>query len=612
MPRLRQFLFPLFLLLGIWLPAQRAELPPVLPWEGASEALIFGDDHPWQTPAEAAGFVTTPDYAATVAWLQRLVEASDKFSLVSIGESAEQRDIWMVVASADADVSPAAFSSSPKPLLLAQAGIHAGEIDGKDAGMMLLRDIAFGNKGSVLDGANFLFIPILNVDGHENASPYNRVNQRGPENMGWRTNARNLNLNRDYAKLDTREVRAVVDVINRYDPDLYLDIHVTDGADYQYDITFSGNDIHGNSPAIATWLGDTFKPAVDADLTSAGHNPGPLMFAVNDRDFTGGNVSVAFGPRFSDSYGILRHLPTVLVENHSLKPYRQRVLGTYILLESILELLAQTGPGLRMAIADDRALRPDSLALAYQVPQFAKPQPAAGTPPPDSMTLRGIAYEIKTSSVTGGKYVSWLGAPTEETIAYYKESEPIKVVARPAGYYVPVYCAEIIERLRAHGIQLDTLDEARTESVTMYRITDPVFCGGSGAPFEGRVTVSGTPVAESRTENLPAGTVYVPTDQPLGDLAMALLEPLSDDSFLSWGFLLHIFQRTEYIEGYVIEPLAERMLAADRNLRASFEAKMRDDADFDGNPRAILNWFYTQTDYYDERYQLYPVARVPD
>ena len=611
MPRLRPFLLPLFLLLGTWLTAQRAELPPVLPWEGASEALIVGDDHPWQTPAEAAGFVHTPDYPATVAWLQRLVNASDELRMASIGQSAEGRDIWMVIGSTDADVSPAALAQSPKPLLLAQAGIHAGEIDGKDAGLMLLRDVAFGNKGSLLDGANWLFVPILNVDGHENVSPYNRVNQRGPANMGWRTNARNLNLNRDYAKLDTREVRAVVDVINRYDPDLYLDIHVTDGADYQYDITFSGNDIHGNSPAIAAWLGDTFKPAVDADLASAGHIPGPLMFAVNDRDFTGGNVSVAFGPRFSDSYGILRHLPTVLVENHSLKPYRQRVLGTYVLLEATLRLIAKTGSALRTAIADDRALRPDSLALAYRVPQFAKPRPAAGTPPPDSMELLGVAYEIKTSSVTGDEYASWLGTPTKETIAYFKESEPIKVVARPAGYFVPVYCQEVIDRLHAHGIELDTLREARTETVAMYRITDPVFGGGSGAPFEGRVTVSGTPVAESRTQTFPAGSVFVTTNQPLGDLAIALLEPRSDDSFLSWGFLLNIFQRTEYIEGYVMEPLAQRMLADDEDLRAAFDARKRDDPDFAGNPRAILNWFYAQTDYYDDRYQLYPVARLP-
>ena len=165
----------------------------------------------------------------------------------------------MVIASQDKTFDKAALRSSAKPLLLVQAGIHAGEIDGKDAGMMLLRDIAFGNKKDLLKNVNLLFIPILNVDGHERVSPYNRPNQRGPENMGWRANARNLNLNRDYTKLDSEEIRAVVQVMSDYNPSFYVDLHVTDGADYQYDITYGNVEY---SPAIAQWL--------DADL-SPGH-----------------------------------------------------------------------------------------------------------------------------------------------------------------------------------------------------------------------------------------------------------------------------------------------------------------------------------------------------
>src|SRR5690606_31703643 len=161
------------------------------------------------------------------------------------------REIKMVIATAEKKFTPQALAQSSKPLLLIQAGIHSGEIDGKDASMMLLRDIVNGSKKDLLDRVNLLFIPILSVDGHERSSPYNRVNQRGPSNMGWRTNARNLNLNRDYAKLDTEEIRAVIAVINAYKPDLYLDIHVTDGADYQYDITYGYSESY--SPRIAQW-----------------------------------------------------------------------------------------------------------------------------------------------------------------------------------------------------------------------------------------------------------------------------------------------------------------------------------------------------------------------
>ncbi|MEY2918530.1 MAG: hypothetical protein RIS73_2244, partial [Bacteroidota bacterium] len=290
-------------------------LPPAIDWHGKSEALIANANNPWITPAEKSDFVTTPGYAATMAWFKKLAAASPLLTMISIGKSVEGRDIFMIIASTEKNITATALKKSAKPLLLAQAGIHSGEIDGKDAGMMLLRDIAFGNKKSLLDKVNFLFIPILSVDAHERSSAYNRPNQRGPQNQGWRTNAQNLNLNRDYAKLDTKEIRSVIQVMNDYDPVLYMDIHVTDGADYQYDITFGGIGKQGYSNNIRNWLENTYKVAADKDLSAGGHIPGPLLNAFNDRDFSQGNIVTTGGPRFSDSYGDLRHLAAILVEN---------------------------------------------------------------------------------------------------------------------------------------------------------------------------------------------------------------------------------------------------------------------------------------------------------
>ena len=198
----RSSLSPLFCIAFFSVSAQDM-LPPVAEWSGASEALIAKPNDPWITPTEKSDFVTTPNYVETMDWLKKLCSGSPLLHMVSIGKSVEGRDIFMIIASSDEDIRPEALKKSEKPLFLAQAGIHSGEIDGKDAGMMLLRDIAFGDKKELLAKVNFLFIPILNVDGHERSSPYNRPNQRGPQNMGWRTNAKNLNLNRDYAKLDT-------------------------------------------------------------------------------------------------------------------------------------------------------------------------------------------------------------------------------------------------------------------------------------------------------------------------------------------------------------------------------------------------------------------------
>ena len=377
----RPALFALRFLLLLLLPTTTwsqdpwaAPLPPAPPWDGKSQALIVSGDDPWVTPAERTGLTATPGYDETVAWLQRLVTAAPQLSMVSLGVSPEGRDIWMVIASAEGAFTPAALKATGKPTLLAQAGIHAGEIDGKDAGLMLLRDLTVrGTRARLLKGANFLFVPILSVDGHERSSPYGRVNQRGPVETGWRTNARNLNLNRDYAKLDTPELQAVVRAINQWDPDLYLDIHVTDGIDYQYDITFGYTGQHGLSPSIAAWLDKRLTPALNKDLAAMGHIPGPLIFAVDNRDPSKGIVAWTAGPRFSTGYGDARHLPTVLVENHSLKPYKQRVLGTYVLLEGSLRTLARYAGSLRRAIIADRTRTPELVPLTWQAPQ-AEPE----------------------------------------------------------------------------------------------------------------------------------------------------------------------------------------------------------------------------------------------
>lgn len=579
-------------------------LPPITEWTGKSESLIVKPGNPWITPIEKTNFVTTPGYTETMDWFKKLSDASPLLSMVSIGKSPEGRDIYMIIASSEKTVTAAALKNSPKPSLLAQGGIHAGEIDGKDAGMMLLRDIAFGDKKNLLDAINFLFIPILNVDGHERMSSFNRPNQRGPQNMGWRTNAENLNLNRDYAKQDTKEIRAVTQVMNEYDPLLYMDLHVTDGSDYQYDITFGGHGQQGYSKSIATWLSTKFKPRADEDLKAYGHIPGPLLFAVNNRDFSQGNSLQLGEPRFSHAYGDARHMASVLVENHSLKPYKQRVLGTYVLLESALKVLAADGQSLRESTKADREKRISEVPLKWQIPKGKEVIP-------DSMDLLGIESKLVKSSITGVEYVEWTGKPVRSRIANYKATEGVELISRPKAYYVPVSCYEVIERLKRHGIQMEILKQPREVTVEMYRIRDAKFqnADGNTQPFEGHLQVTGNTSAEIRKQLFPEGSAYITTDQPLGDLAILLLEPKSPDSYFSWGFFYQIFQRTEYIEAYVMEPTIKKMLEESPGLKTEFEKKKAEDKNFASNPYAIFAWFYSKTKYYDERYLLYPVGR---
>lgn len=578
-------------------PWDQPFLPPILPWNGASKALLRGASDPWVTAFEAdPAHDFSPDYADTRAWFDRLDQASDLIRIEQFGVSPEGRPIYAVIASKDgATFDPA------KPVLMIQAGIHPGEIDGKDAGMMLLRDIAFYGKDGLLDRVNLILIPILSVDGHERASAYSRPNQRGPRIQGWRNTATNQNLNRDYLKLDQPEMRAVRGLILKYRPDLYVDVHVTDGMDYQYDVTFGFNGEDGafsRSPNGSHWLDTVFKPAMNAALERQGHIPGELVFGQDDDDPKAGLNDGGLGERYSNGWGAAAHVPTILIENHSLKPHEQRVLGTYVFIEEAMRLLADKGSALRAATDQDKALRPAEIPANFE--QEATPS--------STRPFRGVLYEMYDSPASGRKEIRWLGRPDPEMwrMPFYG-SKPALTLKRPTAYWIPGYRTDLIERLKAHGIEMETLTTPRHVAVDMLRLVSPKLATRAN---EGHVQASVETVeVERRDWTFPPGSVRVPTDQPLGDIVVLLLEPQSNESFFAWGMFPEVMSRVEYIEPYAIAPLAERMLAADPALKAAFEAKLAAEPVFAADPQARLAWFYERTPFYDERYLLYPVAR---
>ena len=578
-------------------PWDRPFLPPAPEWNGASRDLLRDASDPWVTPFEAdPAHDFSPNYVDTRAWFDRLDATSDLIRIEQFGISPEGRPIYAVIASKDGEEFDPA-----KPVLLAQAGIHPGEIDGKDAGMMLLRDIAFYGRDELLDRVNLILVPILSVDGHERASAYSRPNQRGPRIQGWRNTATNQNLNRDYMKLDQAEMRAIRALVNRYRPDLYVDIHVTDGIDYQYDVTYGYNGENGvwsRSPATAAWLDAQFKPDMNAALQARGHIPGELVFAIDDNNPRAGLSDGGLGERFSNGWGSAAHVPTILIENHSLKPHEQRVLGTYVFLETAMRLLAERGDSLRAAVQADRALRPAQIPANFE----STPEPVA------TREFLGIRFEMYDSPASGRQEVRWLGQPDPEpwSMPFYG-SRPTLMLDRPEAYWVPVHRADIIERLRIHGVEMESLEAPRTVSVEMLRLVDPTLAPRAN---EGHVPVSVQTVAPERREwTFQPGSVRVPTDQPLGDVAVLLLEPQSSESFFAWGLFPEILSRVEYIEGYAIAPMADAMLAADPDLRAEFEAKLAAEPDFAADADARLSWFYERTPFFDDRYRLYPIAR---
>lgn len=396
-----------------------AALPPALPWSGASERLIARADDPWITPAERAEFVITPRYDETRAWLERLDAASPLVAVQTFGRSAEDRDLMMVRASK---------GGAAKPVVLIQAGIHAGEIDGKDAGLMLLRDIALRGKHPLLDHVDLVFVPIYNVDGHERMSRWNFPALRGPLEKGTVGNARNINLNRDFAKADAPETRAMIALLRRLDPILYIDCHVSDGFDMQYDVTFTyaGWGRYAYHRATADWLMGRFGPHVTRALEGASHIPTLYPSPIDTRAPEKGIRQAPEGPRYSTGYGDFISVPTVLVENHMLKPYRQRVLGTYVLMEAALKLAAQDRDRILAAKARDRESRPATMLTSWK----PSPKPIAWID-----KFKGIAFETYRSPASGRMEQRWTGKPISVRMPIVGQ-DPVTIVSLPKAWWV--------------------------------------------------------------------------------------------------------------------------------------------------------------------------------
>lgn len=572
--------------------------------------MIKPDSDKWVTPAEKSSFIFTADRTETLQFFEKLAGSSPLVSFTQAGESSGGTMIPMIVVSSDAD-----FHKQPnvkKPILLVQCGIHAGEIDGKDAAMMLIRDIVF-EKPKLIEKVNLVVIPILNVEGHERISVYNRMNQRGPKNQGWRTNGKNLNLNRDYVKVETGGIQTVINVINKYKPSLYFDVHVTDGADYQYDITYGFMGKHGYSPNISTWLSEELRPFIDSDLSELGHIPGPLLFAKNGKTFIDGNLDYTFNPDFSHAYGDVIHLPTVLVENHSLKPFRQRVLGTYVLMESALKLLAEKSVSLTAAVEKDKSSAKEKFLTNWTFDASAKgsatnPWDADNKSAVKSETVKhlGIASETVKSPITGADYTKFTGEKITYDMPVFRNDTPKDTIVLPKAYIIPAYQDEVIAKIKQHGITYETIMEDTIIIASSYQLDNPKF---TTSPFEGHIKVSAVPQITEATRQIPAGSIIIRNDNPKFMLVAVMLEPQSPSSLFQWGFMNHIFSRTEYAEQYVMEPYMQRMLKSSPEIKAAFDEQMKDE-NFAKNPRKISSWFYDNSPFVDGEYLQYPIIRV--
>jgi murein tripeptide amidase MpaA len=560
----------------------------------------------WLTHAEKTDYRETPRYVETIEYSRRLAQASSLITFQNFGKSEQGRELPLLIASEGETFTPEAARHAGKAVILIQACIHAGEPDGKDAGLALLRDIAVTKTlPGLLKNLVVLFIPIYNTDGHERVSPYNRINQKGPAEMGWRTTSTYQNLNRDYMKADTPETRAWLSLWNRWKPDLFIDCHVTDGADYQYNITYQHEHHAGVAESLLAWEKRVIDERVAAATEAAGNTVSWYLEFIDNRDLTKGIRDFNGSPRFSTGYTPIRNRPGILIETHMLKPYRPRVIGTYDFLRFTLAEVSRDPESLLKAVreADDKTL---AEGCAYD--------PARRYPLDFELTDKAMPHKIRAlesltgmSDISGAPYVTFGTRPVEMTVPMYNEFRVKAAVAPPLYYIVPVQCSDVIEVLRAHGLNLQTTKEEITIDIESYRFIDVKWAGG---PFEGRLMPSFKAEVVRERRTFPAGSVIVPLAQESAKVALNLLEPEAPDSLVHWGFFNATFEQKEYAENYILEKLAREMLAANPALRAEFEKKLATDASFASNPRARLEFFYRRSPYWDNQMNLYPVGRI--
>lgn len=558
------------------------------------------------TVSERSGFERTGRYDEVVKLCAAFQQAWPRqVKCVEFGRTPEGRPMLALVASSSGALTAQAAKKRGLPVTLIQGGIHAGEIDGKDAGFLALREVLEGRlaKGA-LDKQVLVFVPVFNVDGHERFAKWNRPNQRGPVEMGWRTTAQNFNLNRDYMKADAPEMQAMLALVNLWDPLTYVDLHVTDGAMFQHDVSIQVEPVNSGDQQFRK-DGLALRSGVIADISQQGSTPQSYyMSFVKTDDPSSGFADAVYEPRFSTGYFQLRNRISLLVETHSWKDYATRVRVTHNTVVSILEQVAKNG----------RQWQQDAWAADMRAQQLAGTPVALSYKTTDRMHMvdfQGYAYTRTQSEVSGMMMTRYDETkPQVWRVPLRDEVVPdVQVAAPGAGYIVPAAFAEMVgKKLRQHDIAFKVLGRAQEQAkVETFRAEQASF---SKTSFEShqRLTVQGTWKHEPRA--IAAGSLFVPIAQPKARLVMALLEPQAPDSLLAWGEFNNAFERKEYMEEYVAEDVARAQLAADPALAAEFRRRLDTDEAFAKNPHARLEFFARRHPSWDERLNLYPVMRT--
>ena len=558
-------------------------------------------DFDFTTQFEKTEGKETPEYKDIISYYEQLAEAYSQISLFSFGQTDAGKPLHLVIYSAEGIYNIDEITKSTKNRILINNGIHPGESDGIDASMLLLRNIV-QNDSLKQKYANSLIavIPVYNVGGALNRNSHSRTNQNGPVSYGFRGNARNFDLNRDFIKQDTKNAAAFAEIFHAVNPDVFIDNHVSNGADYQYALTHlftQHNKLGGN---LGAFLENEMRPEIEKSLQEKDILITPYVNVWGTTPEAG--FSQFFdSPRYSTGYTTLFHTLGLMVETHMLKPYKIRVTQTYELLLSTLDFTEKKSEKIKRlrANAATRVLENKTYPISYAIDKEN----------PTILNFKGYEATSIDSKVTSGKRLFYdTTKPFTKETDYYNNFLPEKEITIPKAYILQQGWHQIVNRLKNNNIQFSAFTKDTSIAVQVQHILEYKT---RALAYEGHYLHYNTTVSKSTQEiTFRTGDLYIPTNQKGVRYLLETLEAAATDSFFNWNFFDTILQQKEGYSAYVFEDIAAEILAKNPALKKQFKDKLKSTEVFANNPRAQLDFIYKNSKHYEKAHLRLPIFKI--
>lgn len=550
------------------------------------------------TPFETSNKVETATYDQVIDFYIKLSKEFSTINIQTIGTTDSGKPLHVVTYSAVGDFD---FNKLGKnnTMMLINNGIHPGESDGIDATMLLFRDLASNNIETPKETI-IATIPIYNIGGALNRNSTSRANQNGPLEYGFRGNAKNYDLNRDFIKADTKNAATFAEIFHLINPDVFIDNHVSNGADYQYTLTHLFTQHNKLGGELGEYIHDSLMPQLQDSLAKSNWDITPYVNVFNSPPEKGFQQFLDY-PRYSTGYTTLFNTVGMMVETHMLKPYDKRVTGTYELMKKMIAIAEKDGSKIRN-------LR-DSALSTFNEKEYYTTAWTIDTTKVSNYIFKGFKADTIISEVTGLKRLKYnQEIPTETEVAYQDFYTPADSVKIPNAYILGAQWKNVIEKLDLNKIIYTTLQKDSIITVESYKINDYQTYT---SPYEGHYPHYNTTVnVTDDNKEFHAGDLIIPTNQPGFRFLLETLEPAAFDSFFNWNFFDTILQQKEGFSPYVFEDTALKMLENDSILKAKFEDKKMLDSDFNENWYKQLDWLFKQSHLYEKAHLQYPIYRI--